>query len=442
MEKKIQLNLETILRECSNNTLLSREHFYYFSLENRENIHEIFKYKKFNDDFTSTLSCNREEGYIIGHIGPSYNEFLEKLIKILNLEYSDDIKDDDNLTKKLLERIEVLKSIKTENDLLKEFPLLHKDLINGRRYYNDLQKVRKQEGYSEEQLASGEHYYYSCALKKNLHNFIETQTVMYTRYVTDRKKLKDLQSTKSYNAYIKKNFNMPKLYMYVMHEYLSYCEKTDSFKDIKYYLNLVKKYLDSGIDKNVHIVTNDGLYIDIDNIKERFYDLEKKTTQESKLVEWVLVPQGRDYTRVASTTHRRKIKISPEELERLRSVGEDKNNYYESTPYKIKAIGLKRYRGYVAYIYENGQVILDREFNIMHPRSAEGDAIYNIKSEDFESLSKENKKVLMKHPRVKRIVHTKTWQDKVDEIINREGTEEEKTSTKQLIKRMQTKRSN
>lgn len=439
--KRIQLNLDTIIRECSNMPILARDYFYYFSLQNRENIHEIFKYKKFNDDFTNTLSCNNNGEHIIGHIGPSYDEFLEKLVKLLGLEYKDDLKDDDDLTRMLLERVEVLKGIKSERELQIEFPLLYNDLINGRRYYNDLQKIRTQEGYNEEQVSSGEHYYYSCALKKNLQNFIETQSVMYTRYVTDRKKLKELQESKSYNGYIKKNFNMPKLYMYVMHEYLSYCERIEDIVEIRKYLGLIKRYLASDTDKKVHIVTNDGIYVDIDNIKERYYDLEKKAKQDSRIVEWVLLPQGRDYTKVRQKGPSKKIKITPEEVQRLTEVGENKTNFYESTPYKVKAIGLKKYRGYVAYIYQNGEVILDREFNIIQPKSAEGDAIYNIKARDFETLSKENKTDLMKNPKVKRIIHTKRWQDKVSKIIEKEATEKEKEESKQLIKRLQTKRS-
>ena len=439
--KKIQLNLDTLIRECSNMPMLARDYFFYFSLENRENIHEIFKYKKFNDDFTDYLSCNNNGEHIIGHIGPSYEEFLEKLIKLLGLEYNEELIDNDDLTKRLLERVEVLKNIKSERELFNEFPLLYNDLVNGRRYFSNLQKIRREEGYKEEEVASGEHYYYSCALKKNLNNFIETQAVMYTRYVTDRKKLKELQETKSYNSYIKKNFNLPKLYMYVMHEYLVYCENTDDKNEIKYYLDLIKKYLSSSTDKTVHIVTNDGYYIDIDNIKERYNNLEKKIKQDNRLVEWVLLPEGRDYSKVKSTGTRRKLKVSTEELQRLINVGEDKTKFYESTPYKVKAVGLRRYRGYVAYIYENGEVILDREFDNLHPKSAEGDAIYNMKAKDFETLSKENKTILMKNPKVKRIVHSKKWQDRVTSIIERLATEEDIESSKELIKKLQTKRS-
>ena len=77
-EKTVDLSLTTLMKECSINPNLVLEHQSYFRLKNRKNVHEVFRYKKFNDDFVDTVSCYRKEGELIGIIRPSYDEFLRK----------------------------------------------------------------------------------------------------------------------------------------------------------------------------------------------------------------------------------------------------------------------------------------------------------------------------------------------------------------------------
>ena len=436
-EKTVSLSLETIIRECSKRKDQQRDHFMYFSLENRENIHEIFKYKKFNEDFTSQLDCFNTGEYTVGTIRPSYDEFLNKLMMILNVRKTPSTKDDDQLTKKLLERLEVLKSIKTESDLQREFPFLYKDLIDGRRYYDSLQKLRKQEGYSKDQYASGEHYYYGCALKKSLQNFIETQAVMYERYILKRKELQAIQSKKSYNKYLKDNFDLDKLYLYVVHEYLRVCESTTDRTIIKKYIALIDKYLSSDRNFGVQITTDENIKVDIENIKKRLENIKRVVADNSSMVDWVIIPEGRVYDRVKKEDGEPKTTIfNQEELEALRKAGERKSVFYESTSYEAKAIGLRRYKGYVAYIYKNGEVLIDKEFNDNAPFSMKDNAIYRMKVVDFEALSKLDKQKLMRHPKVGRIYHTPTWEKRTKLIIEREATPQEEQETDALIKRL------
>lgn len=439
-EKTVSLSLGTLIRECSKNPNLSQEHFYYFASQNRENIHEIFKYKKFNDDFVSQLDCFNDGSYLVGMIRPSYDEFLTKLVRLLNLPIQGKIKDDDTLTKQLLQKVERLKQVTSEQELEIEFPLLYRDLINGRRYYNDLQKIRRQENYSEEEYASGEHYYYGCAMKKSLPNFIKTQSELYRRFVTQRNELKEKQKTKSFNGYLSKHFDLEKLYMYVMHEYLVKAEGSKDKEEIKKYISLVDKYVSSTRNKNFSITLDSGLKVDFDNILKRLNNLKRLVSENSSQVEWILIPEGRVLSRVKKEEKDPKTTLmNYEEIERLRQKGERKRAFYETTPYLVKALGLRKYHGYIAYIYENGEVILDREYNENAPSTAMGDAIYNLKVADFETLSKYDKQILMKHPRVGRMNHTSTWESRVSKIIEREGTEEEKEESKQLVKRLKQK---
>ena len=437
-EKTVSLSLGTILRECSNDPNLSIDHFYHFALVNRENLHQVFKYRKFNDDFVDKVDCFNDGNHLIGMIRPSYEEFLQKLMILLNVPVRGKIIDDENLTNQLMQKVERLKEVTSELELEIEFPMLYRDLIAGRRYYHDLQVLRQQEGYNEEQYASGEHYFYSCALKKSLPNFITTQAELYRRFVTQRKELQAKQKETSFNGYLSKYFNLDKLYLYVIHEYLVKAEGCTNKEEIKKYIELVDRYLASSRRKDVTITTDVGMKIDIENIKNRLSNLKRLINDNSSQVDWILIPEGRDLSRVRKEPEQaEKITLmNLEEIERLRQKGERKRTFYESTPYLVKAIGLRKYHGYIAYIYENGEVILDREYNQDRPTTAIGDAIYNLKVADFETLSKYDKQVLRKHPRVGIMNHTPTWEQRVKKIIDREATREEQYESKQLVKRL------
>ena len=95
-----------------------------------------------------------------------------------------------------------------------------------------------------------------------------------------------------------------------------------------------------------------------------------------------------------------------------------------------------KYKGYIAYIYSNGEVILDYEYNSDIVSSASGNAIYHMSITDFLALSREDKGSLRDNPRVERIIHSKNWMDRVNSIITREGTEEELQKVKEFAKRI------
>ncbi len=446
MEKAIaSLSLNTLIRECSINPNDARKHYAYFDLINRERIHEIFSYKKFDDDFIDTVACYNNGEYQIGVIRPNYNEFLSKLVILLNVEYDSNTKDDQDLTAKLLERIELLKTITSEIELKHEFPFLFKDLQEGRRFIRSVECLRDfdKDNSQSEELNEKEHYYYSCGLRRSLSNFIKTQTEVYKRFVERRHELKAKQEKTSYNGYITKHFNMDKVYMYTMHEYLKICENSNDKELIKFYLGLVDKYLNSNKDKNVYIITDENIRVDISSILIRVENLRKRISDNSNLVEWILIPEGRDYNRVKKTEKPKEDKtfiFNYEEIQRLKQIGAKKKTFYEGTPYIAKAVGLRKYRGYIAYIYPNGKVILDREYNEDNPKSAVDNAAYIIEAKDFEELSREEKPELIRNPKASRKYHTDTFEKRITAIIEREGTEQQQEEAKQLVHRLKTRK--
>ena len=438
-EKTVQLSLKTIIRECSKNPNMVMEHLSYFIFKNRENVHDVFRYKKFNDDFADTVTCYRKADELVGIIRPSYDEFLNKLLETLGISSTGQIIDNALLSKKMLDKVEALKSIHNESELEYYYPLLYKDLVNGRRYYESLQKMKKQEQISDQEYADGEHYYYGCAMKKSLKNFIETQSVFYQRLILKRFEYKDKVENTSFNSYIRKYFDVNKFIMYVIHRYLCTCEASSDKEVIRKYVDLVEKYLNGPYDKNVSLEDN-GVKVNYDMIVQRYSNLKKLLGDQSNIVEWILIPEGKKYSRVKSEKTPRMTIMNMDEIKRLEVLGERKRSFYESSPYLAKVMGLRRYHGYVGYIYPNGEVILDREYIPHHPSTASGDAIYHMNVHDFEKLSRCDKQELIKNPKVARMNHSSTWEERVSKLINEPATEKTQEDSIQLIKRLKEKR--
>lgn len=409
----------------------------HFNLTNREYIHDIFKYQKFNDDFAKNIIVqNNGKKDFIGSFKPSYVEFLDSIIEALNFKSEKTITDDEELTKKLEERIEFLRTLPDDAWLYNHFPVLYRNLQDGRNYINEVEKLKKNPLY-EEVAKEEEHYYYACAMKKSLYNFIKSQTTSYERFIAKRHEYRDLISKKNYNKFIKENYDQDKLAMYLAHKYLSVCEEHITNKSIlKKYIKLLDKYVSSSYKKDVSITVN-GMYIDYRNIYARIKNVHEALNKIDAKVEWILISEGKKPTYIKAGLNPKMHIMSQEELNALREAGEAKEKFYNDNPPLLKVYGTLKYSGYIAYIYENGEVLFDMEYNQEYPNSAKGNAIYYMKASYFDIVSGLNKQVLKNHPAVDRIVHAGSWEERAQKIIDREGTEEEKEEAKKLVKRLQ-----
>lgn len=432
----INVSLETLIRECSLHKRPDYDMFLDFRLKNRENIHEVFKYKKFNDDFTDYVTCYNDGSEIIGVFRPSFDEYLHKLALFLGVPL-DKMIGESEYYKKLKERIERLSKVTSERELEIEFPELYKDLIQGRRYMLELDQMEKKTSHP---LEEERHYFYACALKRRLDRFIATQVELYTRFLEYRNQyLKKIETT-NYNNYIRTYFDKNKVAMYITHLYLKICESSTDPKVIRKYLNLVERYLQSNYSKEVRLQDDNGEIIHFHNIEYRYEKLKNQQIEDR--VDWIIIPNTKNYTGVKHKAVQvpRVTLFNYLEMEELRKKGSIKQSFYEQTPYLAKVHGLHKYQGYIGYIYPNGEVILEKEHNPDRPKSDRNNAIYNIKAINFEALSQLDKAKLKKCPGVKRIVHAGNWQKRVEDIIEREGTKEEQEQAKQLIKRIKEKK--
>ena len=424
----VELSLETLIRECSLNTKTSEEHLNNFRFAVREKTHEVFKYHKFHYDFTDTLTCYNDEKRVISYIRPSYRDFLNKVLLFLNMGDYQNKEDDVTLTKKMLERVEALRKVQTEHELKNGFPILYNDLMMGRKYIREVERmpIETEEERIKKQGLS--HYYYASGLKRSLHSvdhqgFIDTQCEMYTRFILRRGQYKELiESSKSFNNYLKNNFDKDKIAIYAMYKYLKAAKKALDEEQLRAYLDLVERYQNSSYNKDVHVTTNDGLVINQDVILSLIASLKKRLESKDRLAGWVLLPPGK-----------KQKKDSDEDSSGQRTLGtfrepEDRKGFYEGTGYIARIVGIEQNEGYTAYVYPNGEVILDNTKKNENGRHA----IYHIKAVNFELLSRLDKTTLRSLPEVERIIHNKNWQERVKGIIQEEGTESDQAAAAEL----------
>ena len=460
METWVTLNIDInkLIDICSNGRKTKEELLETFNIMNGKNVHDTFKYCKFNDNFIDKVACISDGTKIVGTLAPSYTEFLDKIFKILNvnpnLRYLI-AADDDNLEEVLKARIEILKTMQNEGALSKEFPMLYDDLRDGRKVINSIrQQLRNLDNISsmtpiermaaKEDLKKAERQYYKYALspgffaKDPKETFIYKQVELYKRFVERRKEYKKLIEKNNYNKYIEKNFDKNKIALLVVNGYLDAMNATnDREKKLKYY-NLVKLYLESdSVDRNAEIIV-DGKTINFNTITAKAKSAHNKLTRVDIAMNVEFLPAGSGYDVVnGSENTGNRTHMTEEEIANLIEVGRAIDEYYTNSNYSAKVIGLKKFAGYFAYIYPNGIVVLDKDFREKYPSTAEG-AIYVMAARDFELLCGIGKTDLIKHPfLIGHRYHRGDWQSKIDEYINKEGTEIEQEESKQLIKRLQ-----
>lgn len=461
----VNMDLNKLIDACSNGRKTKEELLKDFNTINDKNVHEIFKYRKFNDGFIDKITCYNEGDKIIGTMCPSYKEFLEKIFEALNVNPSLKYligRDDQDLEDVLKARIDVLLSLQDEAHLSREFPILYRTLQEGRASRHDIDKRKKELNENKvispeerqkqkEKLEKEEKHLHRCALspafasKNENHSFIHLQAKLYTRFVERRKEYKELTQKNDYNKFICKNFDIDKIALYVVYGYLNAIDAyKDREKQLKYY-HLVELYLNNpAVKKDVSIFV-DGIDITYDLIVNRAKAAYNKLNRATIEVEWELLPTGSGY-KTGLGTKGRSVSVSPEELERLKEknekriqIGREQTEYFNNTNYVAKAIGLKKFKGYFAYMYPNGIVVLEKDFKEKYPSTADG-AIYTMHSKDFELLSGVGKSDLIYHPLlIDHNYHSGDWKSKIDAYINQEGQEDDIEFTKTLIKRLEDK---
>lgn len=441
MEKGIiNLNTKSLIKYCSNGSVADEDLYFKIRMINRRtnsNIHEIFGYRKFDEDFIDKVTVyDTEDLDGLGTIKFSYSEFLLKLFKLLNIPNKPNSMSEEEIREVLIKRLEVLNMAYQKDFLEKEFPSILSDYYRGLDYLEEVKRIKATTEDEKKYKEVLEKYYYRCALQPNFDKFLGKQKNLYSRLVYRREDYRNKIEKGNLNNFFKKYFDMDKVAMYIANSYLNVCEYLEDEEQIKYYMSLVEKYLKSEYDKSVEIEVENNRKINLDVIQERYADIKKKFKPEIGLVNWELIPAGKDGIIRGESAPRSRVDLTEEELAVLRSKGQAKADFYQNSNPYAKAYGTVKRDCYVAYIYKNGEVLLDTVYDENNPRTAIGNATYNIKACDFELISGLDKSELKNHPCVKKLNHSKNWETRVLEITNRENSEEDKEAAVQLVKKI------
>lgn len=461
----VDVSLIKLIDTCSNGRKTKEEILKDLEAINDKNIHEAFHYRKLNEGFIGRVTFYSDGMNVIGDMRPSYRGFLGKIFTALNvnpdLKYLID-RDDQDLEDVLKARISKLLLLADEANLSLEFPVLYDDLQAGRKIRNDIEKRRRELGKNttispierkktSEMLNQKQKYLHKRAItpaffsKTEKYSFIHMQKKLYTIFVDKRKEYKELtKRDKEYGKYIAENFDIDKIALYVVYGYLNIIDAVKDRKTKLKYFNLVKSYLESTIYKKDVEIFVDGIDINYDLICNRAEAATKELNKIDIKVEWELLPVGSGFKTVFDADKTKKsVKMPKDELEILKKrernlkVGKEQTEFFMNTNYIAKAIGLKKFKGYFAYIYPNGIVVLEKDFREAYPTTAEG-AIYTMYARDFDLLSDIGKTDLMHHPLlIDHNYHKGDWKSKIKAYIDKEGIPKEQEEAKELIKRMQ-----
>ena len=110
--------------------------------------------------------------------------------------------------------------------------------------------------------------------------------------------------------------------------------------------------------------------------------------------------------------------------EELRNLYMEKKELFDQTFNYRTVEGKNTFDGYLAFIYPNGRVILERFFERRKDNSeviAVDQAIYVMNIDEFYSLTNLSKSTIIRDKLCKRYIHKGNWQDKVLKEIQKEG---------------------
>lgn len=452
--KLATINGQHLLKECAIDMGA------YLSLDSAKNKYkkyqlDTFGCYKFGDDFASTITLwGNEENYLTG-IRFNYYELVIKLQKILNINNCKFNLDKDIIAL-IKERIRLLSSIQTEEELKKYFPIIYKDFGEGKKLYhsykNNYRRNRnknssiKQKKIRKKEADDNKKYYQDCGFRNSPRSFVKEQTKFYNKML--------LNLNNTYNYIIGNNFkdslfrffNIDRMNLYIMNKYVDRLLICNDERLKQIYVSIIDSFLDKELDKELYIHDEKGNIIKYVDVLRKYNNfILKNRKREEYVVDWVLLPEERmlENEEQMRAVYGGQVNISPD-IKKYLDANYRKLKFYEVNPYNrkrclAKAKGLYFNEGYTAYIYDNGEILLDKIATPNNIKSSIGNAIYNLNIYNFEELSPKSKFILRKDKACPIIIHDENWEDKAQKIINKESTTDSKENTLKFIKKIKKK---
>jgi len=167
-------------------------------------------------------------------------------------------------------------------------------------------------------------------------------------------------------------------------------------KGKRYKISKIKNY----VDKNLKEIKNESQSKKVEKLNYSFFECDGTKARE------IL---GKYYRNISSS-------ITKEEL---KEILKRKMKLYDSINYIKLKVGIDSFDGYIGFQLENGYVILDKLYeDKQEGKIATNNAIYIVREEDFEKITKMSKKEAMEAIelgliKAKRIIHSGDYEEKV-----------------------------
>ena len=273
----------------------------------------------------------------------------------------------------------------------------------------------------------------------SIQKYIDEHPLNIDKYDIDEDKLK-LYITRYYLRAIKNvDDEYKQNYIYYLKNYFFENSKLieDNFEfdiDVNDYTNMNRKNLTLNIKEMYEefkkiLKENENLRL-LDFKKEDFNGMKLEEIQEF-LDEYVkdLKNNWKFFPDSKSLDEEIKKRIGNKELdtnansnkdrEKLLDLYISKKALFDSTDPFVRSLGINTFEGYVAYIYKNGIVILEKYYDSLKTKSLTSEnAIYAMDIKEFYQLSNISKREIINNRLCQRVYHRGSWQEKVINLIN------------------------
>lgn len=204
------------------------------------------------------------------------------------------------------------------------------------------------------------------------------------------------------------------------------------------YIEIVKDILECGyevkdstyscadlVEKYTAFVSEHTLY-DLDNTN-LYNAITNPESRKLLFSNWKIIPKGKEerfkYPTLQEQTKKKKgVSYSYKYSKVL-----ERKYFFDHTDYDCMILGMDTFAGYIGYKYKNGIIIFEKFFEDEgQKRPALGNATYVMTQNNFIVHSAKSKPALMRYIKegnkdVDRKTHTRTWKEKIMDIINNWG---------------------
>lgn len=477
----VPINVDTIIDYCASDKALLIQEMKAIRNQFTDEVFNIMQFAKSQHGFWGELCtrCKYKNSRNEMYVSPDL--FLRKLKEILGVDDPSMSFNDFELKQKMRDRVELLKKIKSPEELEKEFPLIYADFMLSKRGYTDLCILDAEYNQTHDPALKEKSkwkwkVFNRYGLDSRFKSFMEKQCLAYRNYVERRTFVEGYCFKHPIPFENFKGLDKEKFELYLADKYLSLAFAAPNVDYKQKCLYYVTTYIREVKISDVSIVNDEGEEVTfrklvnrykkllrefealrpIDESRDKFTDYNIKHALNHIVkyygshVNWTIVPNGceepdevkdrivqvmnRKYSHLTLDEKRRRIKEKFDTYER-------KVSFFEGTKYVLKIYGISKFDGYVAFVYPNGEILLERFFSdYAECMPATGEAVYNLNIYNFEEMSKYSKLELIRSKGAKRILHGASFEKLAQAVVDRPETPEIKKDVEQFVLKFRPKK--